>query len=86
MMVIVAVADLVVSETEVATIVTVFPVGTEPGAVKVVAVPLPVAVGLNVPHDELPHVTVQFTPALLLSLLTAAVILVVALTASEVGG
>jgi hypothetical protein len=39
-----------------------------------------------VPHAALPQVTVHFTPALALSLLTVAVMLVVAPTPSELGG
>jgi hypothetical protein len=41
---------------------------------------------LKDPHGELPHATVQFTPAFALSFATFAVMLVVALTASDVGG
>jgi hypothetical protein len=43
-------------------------------------------VGLKVPHAELPQVTDQLTPPFLLSLLTTAVRLAVALGASCVGG
>jgi hypothetical protein len=47
---------------------------------------LGVVAGLNDPHDELPQMTVQVTPALLLSFATTAVRLAVALVASDVGG
>jgi hypothetical protein len=86
LIVIVADADLVVSVTEVAVTVTVFPVGTAAGATKIVAPPLAVDAGLNDPHGEPPHVTVHFTPAFALSFATFAVMLVVPLTASDVGG
>ena len=64
--VIVALADLVVSVTEVAVTVTVAGVGTAAGAVYVVGVPFAVLAALKVPHVE--HgvplcVTVQLTPA-----------------------
>jgi hypothetical protein len=49
-------------------------------------VPLAVAMGLKVPHEELPQVTVQVTPPFLLSLLTTAVRLVVLPAPSDVGG
>jgi hypothetical protein len=52
-----------------------------------VAVPLAVEVGLKDPQaPELPQVTVQVTPALLLSLLTTAVRGVVVPAGSDVGG
>jgi hypothetical protein len=51
-----------------------------------VAVPLAVEEELKDPQAELPQVTVQVTPAFLLSLLTTAVRLVVPLTMREVGG
>jgi hypothetical protein len=51
----------------------------------VVIEPLAVAAGLNEPHGEVPQVTVQVTPALLLSFATTAVRGVVALVASDVG-
>jgi hypothetical protein len=82
-MVMVAEADLVVSVTEVAVTVTVFEAA---GAVYVVGEPLPVAAGLNEPHGEVLQVTVQVTPALLLSFATTAVRGVDALVASDVGG
>jgi hypothetical protein len=52
----------------------------------VVAVPLAVEVGAKLPQAALPHVTVHLTPALALSLLTVAVMLVVVPTTSELGG
>ena len=42
--------------------------------------------GLTVPHDELPQLTFQVTPALLVSLLTVAITPVLVLTFSEVAG
>jgi hypothetical protein len=75
----VAVADLVVSEVEVA--VTVTEVGAV-GAVKVVAAPLAVEVGLNEPQGVVAQVTVQVTPVLLL---TVAVRDAVAPVVREVG-
>jgi len=84
--VIVADADLVVSVTEVAVTVTVFPVGTAVGAVKIVAPPLAVCAPLNEPHAELPQVTVHRTPAFAGSFATFAVMFVVALGPSDVGG
>ena len=84
--VIVAEADFVLSVTETAVMVTVFPVGTAAGAVKAVAAPLGVDGGLNDPHGEPPHVTVQFTPAFALSLATFAVIFVVVPPTIDVGG
>jgi len=71
----VAVADFVESVTEVAVMVTDSAVL---GAVKVVATPLAVCVGLNDPA-----VAVQFTPPFALSLLTVAVKFAVPLAASE---
>jgi hypothetical protein len=47
---------------------------------------LAVLAGLKEPHAELPQVTVQVTPAFLVSFATTAVRLVVALVASDVGG
>jgi len=64
--VIVALADFVVSVTEVAVTVTIAGVGTAAGAVYVVGAPLAVLAGLNVPHVEhgVPLCeTVQLTPA-----------------------
>jgi hypothetical protein len=53
--------------------VTVLLVGTEVGAVKVVAAPLVVCAGENDPQaPALAHVTVQSTPPLAASLLTVA--------------
>jgi hypothetical protein len=66
-------ADLVVSVTDVALIVTMFPVGTVDGAENTVAAPLGVAGGVKLPHAPLPQETVQVTPAFLLSSLTTAV-------------
>src|ERR1700754_766720 len=82
----VADADLVVSETEVAVTVTVAGVGGAAGAEYVVAAPLAVVVGVKLPHEELPQVTDQVTPAFALSLLTVAVRGVVVLAGTEVGG
>jgi hypothetical protein len=80
-------ADFVVSATDVAATVTVFPVGTAAGAAKTVLELLPVElVGLRVPHDVPPQCTVQVTPAPVLSFVTTAVRLVVAPTATDVGG
>ncbi len=84
--VIVADADFVLSVTEVAVTVTVAGVGTALGAVKVVDEPLAVAVGLKLPHCELPHVRVQATPPFLVSLLTEAAMLVVVLMTIDEGG
>ena len=84
--VMVADADLVVSETEVAVTVTVAGLGIVAGAVKLVATPLAVAVGLNVPQGEALQLTVQLIPPFLLSLLTTAVTPVLVLIASDVGG
>jgi hypothetical protein len=75
-----------VSVTDVAVTVTVAGLGIALGAVYVVAVPLAVVVAEKLPHDELPHVTVHFTPAFALSLTTFAVMLVVVDSGSEVGG
>jgi hypothetical protein len=85
-MVIDADTDLVVSVTEVAVIVTEAGVGTALGAVYVAVPPLAVNAGLIVPHDELPQLTFQVTPALLVSLLTVAITPVLVLTFSEVAG
>jgi hypothetical protein len=52
----------------------------------VVAAPLAVVVGLKLPHDELPHVTLQVTPALAESPVTVAMTLAVAPVASDEGG
>jgi hypothetical protein len=86
--VMVADADFVVSVTEVAVTVTVFPEGTLPGAVYVVIELLPVVIaGLTLPQaDDDPQLTVQVTPAALLSFATTAVRLAVAFTATEAGG
>jgi hypothetical protein len=84
--VIVAEADFVVSVTDVAVSVTVFPLGTPPGAVYVVAVPLAVCAVATEPHDAPPQVTVHFTPPLAESLFTFAVILVTVLIVSGLGG
>jgi hypothetical protein len=84
--VIVAEADFVVSVTDVAVTVTVFPVGTAAGAVKVVDAPLGVDGGVNDPHGEPPQVTVQFTPPFALSFATFAVIFVVVPPTRDIGG
>jgi hypothetical protein len=81
LIVIVAEAVLVVSVTEVAVTVTVAGLGTALGAVYVVAAPLAVDVGETLPHEE--QLTVHLTPALALSFVTLAVMLVVAPTTSE---
>src|SRR5260370_7030883 len=73
LIVIVAEAVFVVSVAEVAVTVTVAGFGGVEGAVYVVAVPLGEDADEKVPHDELLHVTVHLTPALLLSFLTTAV-------------
>jgi hypothetical protein len=74
--VIVAVADLVESVTDVAITVTVAGLGTALGAEYFVAAPLPVEVAERLPQPEPPQETDHFTPALALSLLTTAVRLV----------
>ena len=56
--VIVADADFVLSDTDVATTFTVLPGGIAAGAVYVVATLVAVVVGLNVPHAAVPQVTV----------------------------
>jgi hypothetical protein len=72
--VIIAVADLLASVTDVAVTVTVFPLGTAAGAVYVVLAPLAVDALLNEPQAPLlPHVAVHFTPPFALSLPTFAV-------------
>jgi hypothetical protein len=72
-MVTVTMAVWLVSVVEVATIVTVLPVGTAAGAVKVVALPLAVCAGAKEPQfPGLPQVTVQSTPAFAESLVTVA--------------
>ncbi len=83
---IVADADFVLSETDVAVIVTVADAGTAAGAVYVVAAPLAVVAVLKLPHCELPHVTDQLTPAFFVSLLTTAATLVAAPAVSEGAG
>jgi hypothetical protein len=70
-MVTVVLALFVGSAVEVAMMVTVFPAGTEAGAVYVVVPPLAVCVGLNDPHDPL-QLTVQSTPLFCESLATVA--------------
>jgi hypothetical protein len=66
-------AVAVPSVTEVATTVTVPPVGTFAGAVYVVAEPLAVFAGLKLPHEDVPQVTDHVTPAFALSPVTNAV-------------
>jgi hypothetical protein len=91
--VIVALADLVESATEVAVmvtvphevIVTVPHEGTVIGAVYVVPTVLCVCVGLKDPHELEPQVAVQLTPSVLTSLVMVAVTGVVPPTASDVG-
>jgi hypothetical protein len=70
--VIVAVAALVESVTDVAVTVTVAGLGTEAGAEYRVAAPLAVEVAERLPQAEPPQETDHFTPALALSLLTTA--------------
>jgi hypothetical protein len=83
----VAETDFVLSVTDVAVSVTVFPLGTALGAVYVVAVPLAVCVVATEPHEDPPQVTVHFTLGLAAeSLLTFAVILVVVLIVIGLGG
>jgi hypothetical protein len=79
-------ADFVVSDTDVAVTVIVAGVGGAAGALKVVAVPLGVEAGLKLPHWALPQVTVQVTPAFALSLLTVAVSAAVLVAATDAGG
>jgi hypothetical protein len=78
-------ADLVLSATEVAVIVTVPPRGAALGAVYVVPTVLCVCAGLNDPHKLEPQVAVQLTPLVLTSLVMVAVTGVVPPTASDVG-
>ncbi len=78
--------NFVGSVAEVAVIVTVPPIGTASGAVYVVCVTLAVCAGLNDPHAIEAHVTVQFTPPALGSLLTSTPTCAVPFTASEDGG
>ena len=78
--------DLVASVTEVAVIVTEAGVGTAPGAVYVALPPLAVDAGLTVPQEELPQLTFQVTPALLVSLLTTAIAPVLVPTFNDVTG
>jgi hypothetical protein len=85
-MVIVAVADLVASVTEVAVTVTVAGFGAEPGALYFVATPLAVDAAEKVPQGALPQLMVHVTPALVLSLLTMAVRLVLVPVSSDDGG
>jgi|SRR5580704_6771965 hypothetical protein len=78
--------DLVVSETDVAVTFTVLPVGIAAGAVYVVGVLLAVVVGLNVPHAEVPQVTLHVTPPFLLSPATTAFSGKVLLICNTAGG
>src|SRR5579871_3558537 len=82
----VAEADFVVSVTDVALIVTVFPVGIAAGAVYTVGDPLAVEVGAKLPHVLLPQETAQVTPAFALSPATFAVRLVAELMTTVAGG
>src|ERR1700722_6164446 len=84
-MVILAVADFVVSVTDVAVTVTVAPVGTADGAVKSVAMPARDLATLKAPPLALPQVAVQVTPALAESLVTKAVKAAPVETCREVG-
>ena len=84
--VIVALADCVVSLIEVAVTVNEPPAGIAAGAVKEVVAVLPVlVVGLNVPH-EFRGMHDQVTPELVPSFVTTAVSVVVALVCIDVGG
>jgi hypothetical protein len=85
-MVIVAEADLVVSLTAVAVIVTVAGLGAEAGALYFVAAPLAVDEEEKEPHAVVPQVTAHVTPPLALSLLTMAVRLVLVPASSDDGG
>jgi hypothetical protein len=85
-MVMVAVADLVESVTDVAVTVTVAGFGAEAGALYFVAAPLAVDPEEKLPHGEPPQFTVQVTPALTLSLLTMAVSVVLVPASSDDGG
>ena len=72
-MVMTAVTNLLLSAVEAAFMVTVLPVGTAAGAMKVVAVSLAVCAAVNEPHaPALPQVTLQSTPAFVPSLATCA--------------
>jgi hypothetical protein len=84
-MLIVAEADFVESVTEVAVTVTVAGLGTEPGAVNLVAAPLAVEVAERLPHCPLPQVTDHLTPPFSLSLLTTAVRLAAEPASTDVG-
>jgi hypothetical protein len=85
-MVMVAEADLVESDTEVAVIATVAGLGTVVGAVNLVAVPLAVVAAEKLPHFALPQATDHVTPPFALSLLTTAVSLMVAPASADDGG
>lgn len=85
-MVIVALADFVVSVSEVAVIVTMPLFGTDAGAVYVVPAGDPVElVGLNEPHTPEPQAAVQITPFPIGSFVTLAVSNCVLLTCNELG-
>ena len=83
---IVADADLVESDAEVAVIVTLVWLATDAGAEYLVAVPLAVLVAERLPHAEREQLTDHLTPALALSLLTSAVRLVDAPASIDDGG
>src|SRR5271156_5385658 len=86
-MVMVAVADFVLSVTDVAFTMTELPVGIAAGAVKEVVGLLPgVVVGLKVPQAALPQVTDHVTPAAAASSLTTAVRFAGVLTTRFAGG
>jgi hypothetical protein len=75
------------SDVDVAVIVTVFPVGTAAGPVKVVAAPLAVCDGAKEPQAPvLAQVTVQSTPAFAGSKLTVAAVRAVLFTGMELFG
>jgi hypothetical protein len=78
--------DLVLSVTEVAVTVTDAGVGTAVGAMYVALPPLVVDAGLIVPQGELPQLTFQVTPALLVSLLTTALTPVLVATFNDETG
>jgi hypothetical protein len=84
-MAIMAETDLVVSLTEVAVMVTVFPAGTVGGAWYVVGVLLAMGFGVKVPHSPA-GTQVKFTVALSGPLVTMAAMPVVAPVASVAGG
>jgi hypothetical protein len=79
-------ANLAGFRVEVATMVTVLPLGMSEGAVKVVEPPLAVCVGLNEPQELEPQVTDQSTPSLRESLVIVAATEAVAPAGKAAGG